>query len=310
MFKVFCTTFCSVFLCLLSSVSYGVELEIKDSIVRIPATATLVQLGELKQQASIQDLQDELNTKPLALNNIAKQWVTRETLSQLLTEQLGHTIAVTGVEKVWLELCQTLDIDLLNQSFDRAFKQHFDSGIANFQAVSLLHKNTCLPAEVDNVSIDRDNLLKTRQQVVLELVSGAKLMVWLEVKAELAVAKLKQQKPVNAKIKASDVDWYMSSTDELNVSHLHPISSSLPTRLYSKKRLAAGDLVSTRNTYIKPMVSRGESVKVVYQSGAVKVEFTGTALANANQGEQVQVVFDNATKPVITHVVSEGVVGV
>lgn len=288
--------------------SWATELEINQSVVRVPEQAVLSQLGQVIDQQA--DLSQAQLSQKLTLESISKQWLTRSRLSQILSQQLDQPIAVTGVDKVWIEVCKTLDMDLVKQRLTNALQQSYSAEYARITGVKNLTRAFCLPADVRHIKVNEKHVLKPRQQVTVSMVTGKQTVLWLDVEIDLAVAKLKVAKAAKAAVTSTDVEWQWLSNNKVSSHKLYDTEQTLPARLFSKKALPSGTLITTQNTFIKPLVGRGETVKVIYQTGAVKVEYTGTALSNANQGEPVKIMFERARKPVLGNVISEGVVGV
>ena len=173
-------------------------------------------------------------------------------------------------------------------------------------SVEFVNKDICLKSKVSSIEVLNPKQLVARKQVVVTDINGEKTKAWVSVSYQMNVPKLIVNLGPGQEISENDVVWFSSKVKNPD-AHFH---YQLPRRLVSNKKLAVDSVISLHNTKIRPAISNGDRVLIVYSNRGVRIEGKGTALASGNIGDRIRVQPENAEKSVLVEVINEGVVGV
>ncbi len=248
-----------------------------------------------------------MNTSDITLDlkQFDGRWVAKEDFQLFLQKQLKREVTLNSANYLLFDLCQS---GVKEHIVKLLIKGEFlpKSTEVSISNAEFINKDICFKSNVRRIEVLNPEHLVAKKQISVTDINGEKTKAWVSVNYQMKVPKLIVNLELGQEISDNDVVWLSSNVQNPDAYFHH----QLPRRLISNKKLAVDSVISTHNTKIRPVISNGDRVLIVYSNRGVRIESKGIALASGNIGDRIIVQPENAEKSVLVEVVNEGVVGV
>lgn len=300
-----------LFFLLVSSLSFGAEVLLKVRSQVYGREVTLSEIAEIKGTPAERELLSSIKVSdfppPCRERSISKEDVAREIADYLRENGISvKEIALKGAERVLVSsVCSVIDGDHIKKLIKDFFKKNYPQ----YEVISLPSINVKLPYTDYREHLSLDYLGRNSARFVYEITVNGKTVkkLWLPVRVERKIKVVVAVKPIPRgsvitadKISLKDV---VESRARGGTSNLSSIVGAT-----ARKDFLPGDVIT--NTGIIPnfVVRRNQPVRVVYRSGAIKVELLGIALQDGVVGNIIKVKNPSTGKVLLCRVTGNGLV--
>ncbi|MFT4925228.1 MAG: flagella basal body P-ring formation protein FlgA [Phenylobacterium sp.] len=258
------------------------ELRLKSSVYRGQLPVLVEDLFEVKHGSK------ELRQRPVLWQN-AQGW------NQAADLVKGDDMTFVGADKVWLGLCQPLDMDVISQVVKAKLQSQLVPYADKIRLKSLrpmAGEASCLALNVTVTNSQLSRPLKSRFSSLHQLSDGSELQLWWlnQLQVFAPVTRQKIQPLQNLSAQQLDYQWVSPGFRDV-----HQWLDFRVNQHRSKKSIGAGQLIDASNSEKTPLIDKGDSITVVYQHQGIRIETDGIALKAGFAGEVISVKADNAT---------------
>lgn len=207
-----------------------------------------------------------------------------------------------GGDKVWLDLCQPLDMKALTTEMKGQWHHQFASQKDHIRLQSLhlfsANKTPCIGLNHSLVHSEwgHQPLPKTRLSSNHLLNDGSKLQLWWQSRLQIFVPVARQTVASKQSLQHQQVEYQWVAAGNSDIQLL--IMPHQLNAYRSTKQITAGQIISRRNSEKTPLIDVGGKVRLVYQHQGIRIESDGKALKAGFAGEVINVLVDNAKGPV------------
>ena len=296
---------------LLPSLALGAEVLLKDRSRVSGQEVTLGEIAEIRGTPVERKLLSSIKIadapSPCRERSVSKEDVAREIADYLRENGISvKEIALKGAERVLISsVCSVIDGDHIKKLIKDFFKRNYPQ----YEVVSVPSLNVKIPYTNYRERLSLDYLGRSSARFVYEITVNGKAVkkFWLPVRVERKIKVVVAVKPIprGSVITADEV-----SLKEVVESRARGGTDNVSSVVgaTARKDFLPGDVITKSGIVPNFAVRRNQPVRVVYRSGAIRVELLGIALQDGVVGNIIKVKNPSTGKVLLCRVTGNGLV--
>ena len=302
--------FCFFFF-LFSSLSFGAEIFLKSSSRVSGQQVSLGEIAEIKGTSVEKNLLSSIKISdlppPCGKKSISKEEVARRIASYLRDNGVVFKkIVIKGSERVLVTSpCLVIDGDHIRELVEEFFKKNYPQ----YEVVSVPNLKVKLSYTSYEEHLSLKYLGRNSARFVYEITVNGKPVkkFWLPVRVERKVKVVVAVRPIP---RGSVITADKVSLKEVVESKARGGTDNLSSVVgaTAKRDFLPGDVITERGIVPNFAVKKNQPVRVVYRSGAIRVELLGIALQNGIVGNIIKVKNPSTGKVLLCRVTGSGLV--
>ena len=296
---------------LLSPISFGAEVFLKDYSRVSGQEVTLGEIADIKGTSVEKELLSSIRVAdsppPCRERVISKEDIAREIADYLRENGISvKEIAIKGAERVSItSVCSVIDGDHIRKLIENFFKKNYPQ----YEVISVPDLNVKLPYNRYEEHLSLDYLGRNSARFVYEITVNGKTVkkFWIPVRVERKVKVVVAVKPIpRGSVITSDEVSLKSVVESKARGGTDNISSIVGAT--ARRDFLPGDVITKSGIIPNFAVRRNQPVRVVYRSGAIRVELLGIALQDGVVGNIIKVKNPSTGKVLLCRVTGNGLV--
>jgi len=295
----------------ISSLSYGAEVILKRDVQVFGREVTLGEISEIRGTPAEKELLSPIKvaTAPLPCR---KRSISKEDVAGKIADYLRKNgisvreIALKGPEKILItSLCSVVTEDHIRKLIEDFFRRNYP----RYQVVSVPDLKIELPYTGYREHLSLDYLGRSSARFIYEITVNGKVVkkFWLPVRVERKVKVVVAVKPIpRGTVISADEVSLKEVVESKARGGTDKISSVVGAT--AKRDFLPGDVITERGIVPSFAVRRNQPVKVVYRSGAIRIELPGIALQDGLVGNIIKVKNPSTGKVLLCRVTGSGLV--
>ena len=295
----------------ISSLSYGAEVILKRDVQVFSREVTLGEISEIRGTPAERELLSPIKvaTAPLPCR---KRSISKEDVAEKIADYLRRNgvsvreIALKGPEKILItSLCSVVTEDHIRKLIEDFFRRNYP----RYKVVSVPDLKIELPYTGYREHLSLDYLGRSSARFIYEITVNGKVVkkFWLPVRVERKVKVVVAVKPIpRGTVISADEVSLKEVVESKARGGTDKISSVVGAT--AKRDFLPGDVITERGIVPGFAVRRNQPVKVVYRSGAIRIELPGIALQDGLVGNIIKVKNPSTGKVLLCRVTGSGLV--
>ena len=299
------------FFLLLSSISFGAEVFLKKHCRVSGREVTLGEISEIKGTPAERELLSAIKVAdsppPCSERSISKEDVAKEIADYLRENGISiKEIAVKGPERILItSICSVIDGDHIKKLIKNFFRRNYPQ----YEVISVPDLKLKLPYGKYEEHLSLDYLGRSSARFIYEITVNGKTVkkFWLPVRVERKVKVVVAVKPIpRGSVITSDEVSLKEVVESRARGGTDSISSIVGAT--ARRDFLPGDVITKTGIIPNFAVKRNQPVRVVYRSGAIRVELLGIALQDGVVGNIIKVKNPSTGKVLLCRVTGNGLV--
>ena len=296
---------------LIPSLSLGAEVFLKDRFQVSGQEVTLGDVAQIKGTPAERELLSSIKVAdaplPCRERSISKEDIAREIADYLRENGISvKEIALKGAERVLISsACSVID----GGHIEKLVKEFFKKNYPQYEVISVPSINVKIPYTDYREHLSLDYLGRNSARFVYEITVNGKTIkkFWLPVRVERKVKVVVAVKPIpRGSVITADEISLKDVVESRARGGTDNISSVVGAT--ARKDFLPGDVITKSGIVPNFAVRRNQPVRVVYRSGAIRVELFGIALQDGVVGNIIKVKNPSTGKVLLCRVTGNGLV--